>query len=563
MILFSVLASLALRLVAVTSAQVETPTAPALEAPGPSPDPVASPAFVPPAQAPAAPTPVSSVPSTVIPPSYHSDDDDLLSIDRISVLPFTDNMQGIYAKPLEAHFIQGVEHQHRWDFVPATGAGSIEIGEEYEADPAKVIAAAHDLPVDAIFTARITKTPSGITVRLNLFLTKDGKLLAQAELKNHPRFDITDLKDQVTRLSTEIMTRLPYSGRVLSREGLRVTINLGTQDGIRKDQVLEVMQILKVQRHPKFNFLIRTEKMVYGQVRVQKADETLSFATIVMEKESGAVQKGAKLASLETVTYAAPDDPNRPKPNKIAFGDFANEWQPTQPPSIGRVAAHLGLGRFTDATSVNGVGGLQASDDGSPSVSIEGELWITPEWTANARIRQGLVSLKNVRDDSTPRNLSASLSTYDLNFGYTLRFGTSAAAPSVEPYIGYFLARFYIDNSSPLTYTTTRYQGAKLGVRGTSPILDGEYGVGGDFALGLGPGLDEDPVTSGGKASNSVIQFGISGYRKFGEHFHATVGLDFDFYSSTFTGDGGRGAQSATSLSQRYTSASVGAAYLF
>ena len=421
---------LGLMLILVTSptfAQIQE-VPPSAAAPEAVTDPLTAPAPVAPV-APAAPAPDS------VPAAYRSDADDLMSIDKVSILPFTDNLQGIYARPLEAHFTSLVEGLHRWDFVPANVTGPVLAPDELELAPEQVRELTKDMHVDAVFAARITKGPEGVTIHLSLFLTRDGKLLSQAILKGYPRFDLPELKTQVARLMSEVVTRLPYAGRVLSRDGNRVTINLGAQDGIQKDQTLSVIQILQLQRHPKFNFLIRTEKEIFGRVRVLKADETLSFATVVMEKERGAVQKGAKIGTLEGVTYAktdslsaAPtveDELAQRDDGKLAFGTDPRAWTPQAPPSIGAVGVRLGLGRFTGATTLGEVGGLQASDGVSPSINVDGELWITPEWTFHARMKQGIVTVTNPRRDSTPGRLNQSLSLYDLGFGYSVRFGGS------------------------------------------------------------------------------------------------------------------------------------------
>lgn len=236
--------------------------------------------------------------------AFTSDVDDLLTLEKVSVLPFTDNLQGIYARPLEAHFITLVEQMHRWDFVPANSSGPILAPEELEAAPDKALQIGKSIAADGFFAVRVIKGPAGVTIHVSLFLSKDGKLLSQAILKDYQRFDLNDLKEQMQRLLSEIVTRLPYAGRVMSRDGNRVTVNLGLRDGIQNGQLLSVIQILKANRHPKFNFLIKTEKEIFGKIKILKVDETLSFGTVVTEKEKGAIQKNAKIGSLDSVTYA-------------------------------------------------------------------------------------------------------------------------------------------------------------------------------------------------------------------------------------------------------------------
>lgn len=505
--------------------------------------------------------------------TYRSDIDMQFSVEKVSVLPFTDNLQGIYARPLEQHFIQLIDKMHRWDYLPANNTGPILTPEELEAAPAKTIQSTQGLGVDAVFAARISKGPNGVMIHLSLFLSKDGKLLSQAILKDYKQFDLNDLKEQMQRLLSEITARLPYAGRVLSREVNRVTVNLGAKDGLQAGQMLSVVQIVKANRHPKFNFLISTEKEIVGKIKVLKVDETLSFGTVVTEREKGTVQKNAKIGPLDFITYSNTDSLSlqpsdeealmQKEGSKIAFGKDAREWQPQNAPTFGQVGGRLGLSRFTNNAQVTGVGGLSGTDNYAPGISLEGEIWITPEWTFHARLEQSIISVNNPRPGSQPAKLSQSLSAYEALVGYMIRLGPSVWSAYAEPFIGYFNYNLYTDNSTPEAFTSMDYSGLKFGIRGAAPIdPEGRYGVGGEFAIAMKPGLSEKPVTSGSSSTNNATEFGIFGYKRLSNRLKAQVNLDFEMYSSNFSGTGTR-AQSATSASQRITTLSGGVYYMF
>jgi hypothetical protein len=506
--------------------------------------------------------------------SYRSAADDLLTIDKVTVLPFTDNLQGIYSRPLEAHFIQLVDQAHRWNFVAANTSGPILSPEELEESPEKALQVSQGMGVDAFFAAQITKGPNGITIHLSLFLSKDGKLLAQAVLKDYKQFSLNDLKEQMQRLLSEIVARLPYSGRILSRDGQRVTINLGTRDGIQMGQLLTVIQIIQLQRHPKFNFLVHSEKEIFGRIKVQKVDETLSFASIINERERGAIQKNAKIGPLDFVSYSDGDNALGAKnpadalagrdDSNLAFGKDPKAWQPSKPPTFGQIGGRIGVSQVSENMQLNGgAGSLSAKDNFSPSISLEGEIWITPEWTFHAHLSQGLLQISNPRSGSSPSQLNQEMSDYEAAVGYVFRFGPHIWSAHLEPYLGYFTYQLYSDSSQPLAFTTMNYSGFKIGVRGESPIDSAsQYGVGGQFAMAIRPGLHETPVSSGDSSSNNVTEFGIYGYKKLSEHIKLTLQLDFNMYSSNFSGAGDR-VESASSASQRYTTLSVGMYYLF
>lgn len=501
---------------------------------------------------------------------YRSEADQLLSIEKVSLLPFTDNLQGIYARPLESHLTSLLEKMHRWDFVTANNSGQILSPEELESSPEKVLQVAQGLNADAFFVARATKGPNGVTIHLSLFLTKDGKLLSQAILKDYKQFNIEDLKEQTQRLLSEIVSRLPYSGRVLSREANRVTINLGLKDGIQREQMLSVIQVIQAHRHPKFNFLVKTEKEIFGKIKVLKVDETLSFGVVVSEKERGAIQKGAKIGPLDFVSYSDNSLSLEPTPqdlleqrsdNAIAFGKNARAWQPQNPATFGQVGARLAVSRVSENTQVSGIDCCEANDNFAPSILLEGEMWITPEWTFHARMKQGIVAIDNPLPGSTPSELNQSLSYYEAGVGYRLRFGPYGWSPYAEPYLGYLSYKLFTDDTDPDTFLTQHFTGFKIGVNGAAPLgPGGEYGIGGEFAMVLNPSVKESPVTSGDSAKSQIVQFGILGFKKLGERLKMQFNLDFEMYSANFSGTGGH---TATSSSHRYTTFSGGLYYLF
>lgn len=506
--------------------------------------------------------------------TYRSEVDDLLTVQKVSVLPFTDNLQGIYARPLEAHFISVIQKMHRWDFVPATPTGPILSPEELESSPEKAIQVSQGLGVDAFFAVRMTKGPNGVMIHMSLFLTRDGKLLAQAILKDFKQFNIEALKEQMQVLLNEIVTRLPYAGRVLSREGNRVTINLGLRDGIQNNQMLSVIQIIQAQRHPKFNFLVKTEKEIFGRIKILKVDDTLSFGMVISEKERGAIQKNSKIGPIDFVTYGSPTSLSlTPSPEEalagredsnLAFGKDARPWLPTRAPTFGQVGGQLGVGRFSGNRDSSAAGAAEATNNIAPSVTLLAELWITQEWTFHAKLRQAIIPVDNPASTSTPSELNQSMQYYEAGGGYTFRLGPYVWSANVEPYVGFFYYRLYVDNSTPRVYTTMQYSGLKLGLRGSTPVGDsGQYGVGGDFSMAWNPAVREQPAPSGDSTKGTVVQFGIFGFKRMGERLKLQANLDFEMYSASFSGSGVGAANSATSASHRHTTLSGGVIFLF
>lgn len=501
---------------------------------------------------------------------YKSEVDQLLTIRSVSVLPFTDNLQGIYSRPLEAQSIAFFQARHQFDYLPPNTVGPLVSPQDLENDPAKAQKLAESLKADAFIAAQILKGPKGVNIQMGLFLKKDSKILIKEEVAEIQKFDIEDLKKTTDELLQKIINKIPYQGRVMSREGRRVTLNLGSKDGLAKDQTVSVIQITSYSRHPKFNFLVSTEKEILGRIKILKVEETLSFGSIVSEIERNAVQKDAKISGLDFVNYNEPD-PLRPatQPGEgaggpdsdLIYGKNPNAWVPKNPPSFGRVGGQLGLLNFTGSTNVAGKA-IEAKNSLAPHILIDGELWLTPEWTVSALIHQGVIAVDNPRANSAPTDLNQSLSRYELLFGYTWRLGSDIWSGNIQAQLGYMTTQLYVDDSEPRAFTRTTFSGLKLGAVGTFPVTpDKLWTAGVKFYFHPNPRLSESPVSSGSN-DPSINEFGILGGRKIGETLMLTGHLDYMQFSSGFSGLGSRG-EAVTSLSQRYTLLSFGASYFF
>jgi hypothetical protein len=109
--------------------------------------------------------------------TYTSDLDKSLTIRKVGVIPVTDNIDGIYARAMEARLIELIRASHRWDFVETKIAGSLLTPSDLEASPDQVKKLAEGSGADALFAMRASRGPNGVTLSMDLFLVSDGQLL--------------------------------------------------------------------------------------------------------------------------------------------------------------------------------------------------------------------------------------------------------------------------------------------------------------------------------------------------------------------------------------------------
>lgn len=503
---------------------------------------------------------------------YVSKIDEQLTVRKVAVLPVADNLQGIYARPIESHLNTLVKNYHQWDLVDTAIDGKPLTTAEVENNPAAVLKYAKDIEADALLSANVVKGPLGITIKLSLLLKSDGKVLLQEVLSDYPKFEIPELKTQVELLFKKLVAKMPYNGLVLSRQQNTVTLNLGRSEGIVKDQTVTVIQIIKVTRHPKFNFLVSTDKEIIGKIKILKVDDTLSFGAVISEKERGTIKRFSKVSGLDFVEYTAPAElgskavslEDRPDA-KVTFGKNPGEWLPAEPPSFGQVGLKLGFGNFTNSVDLSLSGSQSTTSSIYPSLSLFGEIWLNPNWIIRAEIFQGIASTKNPVAGSAPAELNNQISKYSLAVGYNFLLQDDFFGPKLQLRGGLSSYRAFVDNTAPMVFTTLNYSGLLLGVNGSLPVTkDKRWSVGAGLNLTMLAKLSESPESSGNDAKNSITDFNFYGEHRIRPNLNVIAGMDFWLYSTSFGGGGGRSnGDVASSLSQRHIILSGGIAYLF
>lgn len=503
--------------------------------------------------------------------AYTSAVDQRLTIRKITVLPASDNTDGIYARPIESLIVELVKSSHRWEFTDSKITSLSSSPLELEESAKQVQAVLSGIEADAAILPVITRGPSGLAIRLSLFMKVDGKMIAQEVIRDHARYELADVKAVTSNMYKRLIRTIPYDGLILSRQGTRVTLNLGKSDGLRAGQSVSVIQIISENRHPKFGMLISTEKEILGQVRILKVDDTLSFGVITSEKERGAIQRLAKIAGVHPVEYGeaqslspgtGSDIRNRPDA-EVAFGEQAKEWLPIKPPAFGQVGIKASLGTYTGSTNLIGVGSLDAKSDFFPMLGINAELWLNPQWSVLADVTQGILSASNPRGGSSPATLNHAMSKYSMALGYNFLIRDEFFGPKFQLKAGINYYRMFVDDSTPESFTTVNYNGYLLGLGLYFPLSDfKEWAVGGEFIMTLFSKLSESPVTSGSSSSNTINEFNLFVERQIAVNLKARLALDFALYSSNISGTGTR-VESATTLSQRHTSLGAGIIYQF
>lgn len=494
--------------------------------------------------------------------------DEQLTIRTVMVAPLNDNVSGIYAKPLTTQLNNIVEDDRQWDKKSFPGNQKSEL-ENFEDHP-KVV---HDLlttsKVDALLAGRLIKGPKGISLRLDLFLANDGQLIAQETLQDYAGFEIADLRGQLSNLYKNLKAHLPYAGIILSRKNQLVTLNMGTLQGLHEGSDVSVVQIIKINRHPRFHFLIGAEKQIIGRVHIDKAEESLSFGSITMELNENIIQPGMKVVPIDFVKYPAAPKAGDGKilqglgdreDSEVAFGnETPREWVPAEKPSFGKIGLLFGLGSYSVANDISTVGSVSGRSGLTPSLHVDGEMWLTQNWFGSLQLREFVTQISN--SYSTPGHVNLSATETSLQFGYNFLIADDFYGPKFQLSAGYTKFTTHLDSST--AYTSPSWGGLGIGLGGSFPVSqETPLTLGAKLNYFLSSTLSESPVTSGASSSPSMTQFSVFGTYRYSPHMNLRGDILYDLYSSSFSGTGSR-ANSATSLSHTITTLAGGVEFLF
>ncbi len=494
--------------------------------------------------------------------------DESLTVHTVLLLPTIDNVDGIFSRPFDKSLAEIVGGDKQWQLLGTHLTSNMVVPSELVNSPEKVKKMAAHAKADAILVAEVRKNPKDFILALFLFSTKDGQLISQAAATDLDQTSMERAVQQLKSLYAELKFRVPYEGLILSRTKNRVTLNLGSSDGLTAGQELPVSRIIQVTRHPKLGNVIQNEKVVIGKIKLVKADKNLSFGDIVSEIEMGAIQKDAKITGARPLNYAQESWIKKdymPAEMLLSENNLENgkvkEWRPELPPTFGSVGVNLALGSFKQTLSLQDGTSLTADQKIFPTVNVHGELWINPEWFVNASFGQGTASVKNPTGGS-PGDLTLSMSQYSMDVGYNLLLKDDFFDSKLMFGLGYYAYKLSIDDSVPQGLVSTEYSSPRIMIGARTPMDDANlWYLGGMLYWYLNPGLKERPVTSGSEDS-TIVQYALQLDYRWSERLFINSALDFKTFSTDFSGAGSRNIP-GTKGTHRFQSFVFGATYMF
>lgn len=317
--------------------------------------------------------------------------------------------------------------------------------------------------------------------------------------------------------------------------------------------------------------MVSTEKEIVGKAQIYKVDRSISFALITFEKEPGIVSPGTKASPEGFIHYQSPlinpdhglvSQQTLGNQNDSVFGENPKEWLPMEDPQFGRISFLGGLGQYNQTVDLEGQNSYSVSNKIVPTLKLSAEFWLNSEWHFGFKTRQSVFSVTNSLPDSTPSSLNVSLSQYDLYGLYNFLLHGDFWGPKFQISLGQHLAHFDPNSGTPTALTKMSYGGTYIGLSSSfNGSSESHLQLGAHYKYFITKTLTEDP-TSGKTASSNINMFGFFGAIGKNKYFRWIGELDFESYSSDFSGTGTR-INPASKISHQNLFALGGFEYLF
>ncbi|HPI40084.1 MAG TPA: hypothetical protein PLJ21_04725 [Pseudobdellovibrionaceae bacterium] len=492
-----------------------------------------------------------------------SPEDSDLTIKTLSILPFTDNLNGVYAKPLEQHMNTLVQKDSQWSLI--NKKTSLPPVFDLSENQNEVLKLFKSLNVDALIWGQILKGPSGLKIK-NVLFSKDGNPLTMDEVEISKNLSMEEVLEKQTVSYSNLKKSLPYAGLILARKDLNVTLNLGSLQGLRAMDEMSIIQILKIHRHPVKKFMVSNEKEVIGKIKIIKVEPTLSFAQIIFEKESGFIVPGSKILSNGGMSYSNPVLADS-QSEDTAFGEKPKEWRPPASPQFGKVTAGLGLTNYELSQTLRTSGAINTNASFSPGIQLGLEVWLNPSWYLNFTLRQIVLSTANPLSNSSPSKLNLGLGQYAGLLGYNFLGEEGLQGSTVKFLLGASNTEISSSGSTPVAITTMNYSGFLFRLESDFLVETEES----QYTLGLGldwhffPRVTEN-YSSGSSSTNRIYSFDVFLKTPWKENTNIKYDFKIENYNSEFSGTGDRtGAlgEPASNTTHSIMSLNVALEYLF
>lgn len=456
------------------------------------------------------------------------------AIRTVGFLREWDNVDGIFSDSVTRAYRDYFSHQSRFLLQDLSKADTLLLGSRIPYsklidDPDILAQVARVTRSQTLIRTRIRKESDTYHVSIAWIHEPDAALLASEkfdlpEPRDGNRIGESELASRFKEALDKMVARIPWLGTVTGRDNRSVTIDIGSDTGLRAGDALVVGSIEAAKVHPLFKEIVGWKLVPTGRLRVDQVDSRMAFCHIDEEEPGRQV-----LPEQKVMQVLRAETPDKVKGSSVGEGASTDVAPQDDEIRLGWLGFGLDSGQFSRTYSTQTAGQTRSGSAFMGGALVNGQIWLTPQWFA-----EGSLGYNGWHYGSGSTQM-ASGGDIDVNVagGYSYLLNGDILGPKVWGKVGFRSSSFdYIESSAALT-TPINFQTWYLGMGTDLPIRDG-YWAFLNFDYGVFNSATESTNLSGSGQGGANIALTVGGYYRFTPHLTFKLTLDYDYQSEDY-----------------------------
>lgn len=466
-----------------------------------------------------------------------TDPNQTLNFKKIYIAPSEDNVEGVYRETIEQAYRAVFEKNPRFELV----------GSEASAD--------------SIVKTKVEKRSTSTEIEMGLYLNPNGEKFTEQKMSISSAAASDEITTAAKKGLKNLLKKIPFYGSVTGREGDKITIDIGSGNGLHEGDLVQFSKIENIKRHPLLKTVLDVQMEYVGTAQIDVVENSIAFATVKNEASDTKISRLHKVTGVESPPETSTKTSNEqsdefPESGFIASRDKVVASRSDRP-EIGFIGIGPFLGMFSASSSVSN-GAINVSGSGfSPGLKVSSELWLTKSWFVDLDFGYSFASFA-MNDDRTfavSNKFSTSAKSFGADIGYRHYVWGTTRGPTVFGKVGYSSFTWTAPTDSSYIMGVRSYAGLRAGIGGSLPIANKgrtNFFMGLDVALDPGFEATGTPVTPDTTQtySASMVNFKLGVHHDFLPTMALRVGFGLDTYSVEYEGGAAAIGRSNTSQKQ-------------
>lgn len=406
-------------------------------------------------------------------------------LESVGVLRSLDNVDGVFAEYIGEAFGSYLKQPGRFLFVDLKAVDSILSRSQLPYDKAVfdldiLKQAALKTRADSLIRTRVQKLGARYFFKLEWLHAPRMEVLSEVDFDlEEPSkgggFEKDLLEPKLQLELSKLVHQIPFFGQVTGRDRQSVTLNIGTEEGLKVGDQIELATIEEARRHPMMNRVVDWKMRPTGRVIVESLEAGMTFCRLVSEEPGFEVTRFQKVIRIDRSARQL----EKPEMSGVDQEELrAESYRESSRQTLGWASLSLPLGLYSRSYTANS--GAVSNQGGGLSYGVvaDGQLWLNRSWFLNLRIGEQLWTFTQTDQTgsktaaSSTGGVAGSVLNSWLTLGYAVHFTNDFNGPHGWVKLGFKSDSTQLPSSSSEGTGPLSLSSVGIGVGGLYPFRE-------------------------------------------------------------------------------------------